>query len=102
VLDYLALMVGIGLIVGGVLGWYVPKAARNRHYRDASVKNAWQVAIEKNAQKLLGSPKAVSFWLQSPISEFNNQTPKSAIIDRKTFEVGLKELQKRVFDTGKV
>jgi hypothetical protein len=93
--DYLILLVSIGVCIGGALGWYIPKAARNRYCRNVEVKSAWNYAIKATAEKVLGDPQAVSFWLQSPQDGLNNQTPGSAVIDRQTFEVGLKELQKQ-------
>ncbi len=91
--DYLVLMILIGVCIGCLLGWYIPRAARRRYDPSAETKEAWSFAAETNAKKILKDDTAANFWLGNSLDEFGGRSPKTAIVDRATFEAGMKLLR---------
>jgi hypothetical protein len=88
--DYLALYFVVGLIVGGSLAWYIPRAANLRANDPLLAELRSRVDILKaEARKRFGRDDLADAWIDQPNSGLDNMSPRQGSASLATFEKAL-------------
>lgn len=84
--DLLALAATNGVVIGGSLGWYLPRAAESTVDLLADAQEARALTLRDKALKRFEDEEKAEAWLNSSNSDLNDMTPTQAAAEVVTFE----------------